>query len=287
MFANRARDLTTNDAESTINDSGATERDNSGRDHLQRCPERDPEEQAARIAVLHALELTSQMNGSIKDFLDLLNFGKGLHSKGNSKLKTYWPKDWKETKELLKDVGYKEPRVYYICLDASHVNRYDIMDKSDQKCRHCGKVGKTKYYYLSLRNKIEKWCANKDMCEKMTAHWREKDHWFYSQEPYYPLKEVWDGTRFAELSYFFDKEKETLVPVKCTFCTSVIPATEICCGLDVGEDKVEVQCDDCGTLQTCQKTFVKGDPRNITLMGHWDGWLPFQGSKHHGCGSYS
>ena len=30
--------------------------------------------------------------------------------------------------------------------------------------------------------------------------------------------------------------------------------------------------------------FAQGDPRNIALIGHWDGWQPFSTSAKHGCG---
>lgn len=163
------------------------------------------------------------------------------------------------------------------------------MEKPTLKCRHCGKAGTIKYYYLSLKNKIQKWCASKNMCERMMAHWEEKDHWYYATGPWYPLREVWDGTRFAELSYFFDPEARFLLPSKCTFCRAIISTTKLKGnGLDVegNVDIVKYQCQECGTVQNCHKQYVNGDPRNIVLMGHWDGWLPFQGSKNHGCGRY-
>lgn len=42
-----------------------------------------------------------------------------------------------------------------------------------------------------------------------------------------PRKEIWDGTRFSELSWFWDPEKEWLLPVMCPFCSSVISASDI------------------------------------------------------------
>ena len=53
------------------------------------------------------------------------------------------------------------------------------------------------------------------MCEKMIGHWKEKAHWLQQEHSendsnswgYSCKKEVWDGQRFAELSYFWDPEK--------------------------------------------------------------------------------
>lgn len=41
------------------------------------------------------------------------------------------------------------------------------------------------------------------------------------------MKEIWDGKRFAELSWFWDPDKEWLLPVRCPMCSSVISAEEI------------------------------------------------------------
>ena len=32
--------------------------------------------------------------------------------------------------------------------------------------------------------------------------------------------------------------------------------------------------------------FACGDPRNIALIGHWDGWQPFGYSGSQSCGKY-
>ncbi len=42
-----------------------------------------------------------------------------------------------------------------------------------------------------------------------------------------PRKEIWDGSRFAVLSWFWDPDKEGLLPFKCPSCSSVISAVKI------------------------------------------------------------
>ena len=34
------------------------------------------------------------------------------------------------------------------------------------------------------------------------AHWRDRGHWLNRPEGWMPRKEIWDGKRFAELSWF-------------------------------------------------------------------------------------
>ncbi len=73
-----------------------------------------------------------------------------------------------------------------------------------QQCSLCHEVeGAIPYYYLPLPDKICLWCGNEEMCHKMTAHWRERSHWM-NRDPLSPKlrREVWDGDRFEELSWF-------------------------------------------------------------------------------------
>jgi hypothetical protein len=40
------------------------------------------------------------------------------------------------------------------------------------------------------------------------AHWEERDEWFNLDNITVPYKEVWHGSRFRELSFFWDEERE-------------------------------------------------------------------------------
>ena len=71
----------------------------------------------------------------------------------------------------------------------------------------------------------------------MTAHWRDRGHWLNRPEGWMPRKEIWDGKRFAELSWFWDPDKEWLLPVRCPMCSSVISAEEISKHID-GQEQV-------------------------------------------------
>ena len=58
------------------------------------------------------------------------------------------------------------------------------------------------------------------------------------------------------------------------FYSSVICANEIQ-QLEQNGDGYYVQCSECGTMQDHTPSFTKGNPCNIALIGHWDGWQPF------------
>jgi len=57
------------------------------------------------------------------------------------------------------------------------------------------------------------------MCKKITAHLEEREHWLPPEcRNGWALpakKEIWDGKRFAELSYFWDPTKEWVLPTYC------------------------------------------------------------------------
>ena len=229
--------------------------------------------------------LLEQMEGLITDFEDVLTFSKELYCKNDEHLMRLWPKNWAETKKVLNDCGYKDPRELYICLDVTHITQWDVMESPDGLCRHCGKKGEIKYYYLGLPEKIQRWCEDPVMCKKMMAHWEEKEHWISGVGPNFTLKEVWDGSRFNELKWFWDPACEWMLPGRCSFCATVISTDEIQSSPHNEEDGTySVQCEECGTRVQHQLQYVRGEPPNIAFIGHWDGWQPLGYPGSHSCG---
>lgn len=228
--------------------------------------------------------LVDQMQGSQNDFEDVLIFARDLYCKDNNEIKSLWPKNWSETEKLLKDCGYKDPKELYICLDDSHYATWDVMESSSATCRHCGKHGMIKYYYLGLSDKIERWCLNPSMCKKMMSHWQNKENWIEGVGANVEeLKEIWDGARFNELKWFWDPTSKWMLPFKCSFCLCIISAEEIAESPQV-QGYYQVLCEECGTLHKHVPKYVCGEPRNIALIGHWDGWQPFGYPGSHSCG---
>jgi len=114
-----------------------------------------------------------------------------------------WPKNWRDANRFLADLGYKDAKEYFICLSDEHPKHWDILENRNDACRHCGENGTIVYYYLGLETKVKLWVSEKSMCYKITDHWREKEHWLRRNEGWPIKKELWDGDRFADISWFF------------------------------------------------------------------------------------
>ena len=233
--------------------------------------------------ICKALMLVNQVHGPFNDFEDVLTFAKDLffHIDHDHPALKYWPRNWRESEKLLKEFGYKAPKEYFICLHESHPCHWDLMDSPSSTCKYCGRTGSIKYYYLGLSDKIRTWFSDPNMCSKMLAHWVNKDDWIHGTASV--LKEIWDGSRFSELAWFWNPDSEWMLPCKCKCCGIVFSEKEI--RASPRRDEVyTLQCEECGTKEDYQPKFVRGEPRNIALIGHWDGWQPFGAPGQHSCG---
>lgn len=254
-------------------------------------------------AVLKALQIMEDTNASQKNFEDILNYGKQLFCEGLGEscdkdlVDSVWPNSWSEAQEILRKVGYEDPKEYFICFcrkkasktsktKENHIysGKWDIMSNRKEKCKHCGRKGKVTYYYLGLEAKVKRWCRDSDMCKKMLAHWRQKDHWLTS-DPWPVKSEIWDGDRFRELSWFWNPDESWLLPARCPerCCNGVISSNEIeeaICDAN-SEEIVEIECPYCFNIFRHIPKYANG-PRNIAYIGHWDGWSPFRSSHKSG-----
>ena len=51
--------------------------------------------------------------------------------------------------------------------------------------------------------------------------------------------------------------------------------------------QITLECPECYTKFSDKVKIATGDPRNVALIGHWDGWQPFSTSSKHGSGKVS
>ena len=172
--------------------------------------------------------LTEEVGGSHNNFLHILQYGKEMYCKTHRSWEKFWPTTWLSAVKLLEEYGYKDPTDFYVCLNDIHPCSCDVLNSLQSSCRFCGSTASSciKYSYLPLRNKIKQWCSSPTYCHRMTAHWKEKDHWLHGKG-FNIKKELWDGKRFAELSWFWDPTYEWTLPVRCSFCKQIIKATII------------------------------------------------------------
>ena len=167
-------------------------------------------EQTIVKCIFESLDIIQETGASLNTFQDLLVFARHMFCRGrgledeDQMVKAIWPHDWETAKVYLVKLGYQDAKEYYICVDDSHKRHWDIMDKETDTCRHCGQKGKLKYYYLGLEGKVKQWVSSPEMCRKMTSHWQEKEHWLRRERGWPVKKEIWDGDRFCELSWFWD-----------------------------------------------------------------------------------
>lgn len=126
----------------------------------------------------------------------------------------------------------------------------------------------------------------------MTAHWQDSQTWLYRRHKGV-YKEILNGSRFAELQWFWNPEEEWLLPTGCTTCREVISASTILEMLgnygQRSEQKdvyVQIKYPYCANQFNHRLQYTRGDPRNIALIEHWDGWQPFSTSAKHSCGKF-
>ena len=89
-------------------------RDSSGGDCESLSPDQQPEleENSGELrlkkeivcAICRALMLVNQMQGTLNDFEEVLVFAKDFFCHSNQSLTAYWPKNWRETEKLLRNV---------------------------------------------------------------------------------------------------------------------------------------------------------------------------------------
>ena len=185
-------------------------------------------------------------------------------------------KSWQEVKAFLKTIGYHDPTVHKVCLAEDHVQ---LLNKTDNECPICNKDRKTciDYYVLGINLDI---FIDKYTIQNNMAHWEDQDNWFNKDTPECPRKELWHGQRFLQLSYFFDQNKESPLPVICKHCNSIVSINDIATrrtelGIDNVYESFEYTCCTCYSVFELWPKFMRGCPLNQAYLFHEDGFNAF------------
>ena len=126
--------------------------------------------------------------------------------------------------------------------------------------------------YLCLSDKIKRWCQDAMFCKKITAHWREKEHWLKAEHKKFKKCEIWDGSRFSEYAWFRDPTALWHLPALCPFCKHVVSSkymNEVSKQNMNANGTVSIECPNCYNCFDHLLKSTRGDPRNIALIGHW------------------
>ena len=257
-------------------------------------------------AVLDALKIKRDSGVAIGIFEDILEYAKRLllstldsETIDRDILTTLWPKSWNDVQSLLREEGFEGAKKYYICIcrqekrvhrdsgesKYSYSGKYSIMENKNDVCTHCGNEGYLTYYYLGLSSKIKNWFRSTTLCERMLSHWKERSHWLGKTESWSLKREIWDGQRWVDLQWFWDPDKTWLLPSLCPSCGIPISADHLRNSPNGPTEGVKLmECPECLEIFQHRMKFTNGNPLNLALIGHWDGWQPF-GSSLRSCGS--
>ena len=184
------------------------------------------------------------------------------------------PTKWNDFIRFLCTLGYVEPRRYKVCADRDHSYL------SENECKVCHKPSADCIDYYVLGLNFRDWFLTTDQCNRLMAHWTDRDHWFNKDEDYqHPGEsELWHGSRFRSLSWFWNPDEYYVLPDWCPLCHAVISSAVI---TDAFEHKQPITCPECVQNFTAIPRRVAGDPRNQVVLIHEDGWNCF--SVLHGC----
>lgn len=78
---------------------------------------------------------------------DLLKWGKDVFCKNNKDNCDDWPSSWEDERHMLEEMGYDNPKLYFVCLNTAHPCWFGLMESKNELCPHCGNPGTIPYYY--------------------------------------------------------------------------------------------------------------------------------------------
>ncbi len=139
----------------------------------------------------------------------------------------------------------------------------------------CGMWKAVEGWYKLHRSGVQDTFLNTSFLLKHMAHWNAKEEWFNREELNCNLKEIWHGARFRELSYFWDRNKETLLPAICPICRGVFPTQFVSTQSSDAVTPFEVTCPSCFSEVKIIPEVMFGCPFNQAYIVHEDGFNAF------------
>ena len=89
------------------------------------------------------------------------------------------PTTWSDTLKVLKELGYKNPKHYKVCLGHNHS---ELLHDQADGCSVCRKPRNAciDYYVLGLH--FEDWFCTLERCNQLMCHWENRDEQNYGME---------------------------------------------------------------------------------------------------------
>ena len=174
----------------------------------------------------------------------------------------------------MKSIEYMDPQHYKVCIAQDHSM---LLETTDTACTVCSKPASQCIDYVLGLN-FREWFLTPEWCDRLMAHWNDRDQWFGKSADYdHPgVTELWHGSRFRELSWFWNPNETYILPDWCLFCREIIPASMIQEASTNGE---AITCYSCTNMFEPIVREVAGDPHNQVIIIHEDGWNSFSTSQ--------
>ena len=139
--------------------------------------------------------------------------------------------------------------------------------------------------YLPIRSQLQNIMRSKLYSEKMLSLWKNKDCWMGKSvdDVLASTKDFWDGEKLRIYQDWWNPDCEWELPILCkrygmAHCTFPFKRDYLINGWDDELKMYNFDCWNCLGKISSVKKMVKGDPRNVALAVHWDG---FTVSKRH------
>lgn len=155
-------------------------------------------------------------------------------------------------------------------------------------CEKCSKCKKPKremisFLYISLIDQLQHLCRSEVYCHDFMGMWRARERWLGKETFEHPegIHEVWDGEKMRLYQNFWNPEASWEAPVICqnencrmayrAFPPSLV-SKELVAGWNEVSEMYEFLCSRCKREIREKRRLIQGDPRNFSLLLHWDGF---------------
>lgn len=265
---------TSNDSDSDVGDSYGSEidsddgSDDPGEDNVSTCEYTGKDIKNAVLRSIESKILSGRSQAEtlseLRNLYELLKDHRIPH------------KSWNSVLSYLKKLGYKESYYFKVCCSPDHTRLLE----NETDCTVCGKSFDDCLNYYVLGIQLQNYFLNDTVIKDHLEHWEHKDEWLNidDDDDGIKYKETWHGQHFRKLSYFWDKNVESLLPALCPNCNSVVSVREITAHVPPGNtrhNELYLSCRECCFDFLHKPKTMRGCELNQAFVFHEDGFNVF------------